>query len=82
MVLLIQAGISIFMKTCIKIHKKSVYHRKYHIENVIRDLIAAHNIQITRAQINQILGKFNEIQKVLPQVNNGHKRIIRIKFIL
>ena len=73
-----------FYENMYKIHKKAVYHRKYmyHIENVIRDLTAAYNIQITGAQINQILGKFNEIQKVLPQVNNGRKRMISIKFIL
>ena len=56
-----------FYQEMYKIRNKSIYNLKYHIENVITDLIAAHIIQITRAQTNQILGKFNKIQKVLPQ---------------
>ena len=71
-----------FYQDMYKIRKKSIYNQKYHIENVIRDLTAAHNIQITRAQINQTLGKFNEIQKVLHQVDVGRKRLISIIFIL
>ena len=65
-----------------KIRRKSVYGRKYHIENVIRDICTKNKLQISRNQINCILKVFNEINKILPQVNIKRKRMISIIYIL
>ena len=69
-----------FYEDMYKIRRKSVYHRKYDIENVIVNITG--RIQITRDEINRICRIFEEIDKILPQVNNGRKRMISVKYIL
>ena len=65
-----------------KIRKKSVYHRYYHIDNVMNIISFKNNIQLTQKQINQIHKVFVEIDCVLHEVNDGRKRMISIKFIM
>ena len=68
-----------------KIHKKSVYHRKYHIENVISDLCCEERICITRCQIKKkkkICDVFDQIAKVFNQIDRNRKRLMNTKFIL
>ena len=65
-----------------KIRKKSVYHRKYHIKNVLYSISSKNNIQLTSYQIEQIQKVFVEIDSVLPKVENRGKRIMSIKFII
>ena len=65
-----------------KIKRKSVYGRKYHIENVINDLRVKNKFEISRNEINRILKVFDEINKILPQVNIKRKRMISIIFVL
>ena len=67
-----------FYENMYKIKRKSVYHRKYHIENVINEL----NIQITRNQMDKIFKVFVETDKILPLINNGQKRMISINYVL
>ena len=64
-----------FYENTHKIKRKSVYHRKYHIENVINKF----NIQITRNQKDKV---FIQIDKILPLINNGRKRMISINYVL
>lgn len=71
-----------FHQNMYKIVRKSVYHRKYHIENMITDICTVDRIDITRDEINRICRVFDEIGKILPQVNDGRKRMINTKFIL
>lgn len=59
-----------------------MYIRKYHILNVIDDIAKRNKIQISYNNREKILRIFALINKVLPQVNNGRKRMISIKFIL
>lgn len=62
-----------------KIVRKSVYHRKYHIENIIGNICVKNpDLQIWRGQINKILEVFPEIEKVVPIVNGRRMRIIRL----
>ena len=61
-----------------KIRKKSVYCRKYYIENVMNSI----SFELTHEQINQIHKVFVEIDSVLHEVNNSRKRIICVKFIM
>ena len=65
-----------------RIRRKSIYRRKYHIENVMNSISFENNIQLTHKEMNQIYKVFIEIDGVLHEVNNGRKRMISIKFIL
>ena len=65
-----------------KIRKKSVYHREYHIDNVLDSILSENNIQLTYHQREQIYKVFVEIDSVLNEVNDGRKRMISIKYVI
>ena len=65
-----------------RIRQKSVYHRKYHIENVLDSIFSDNNIQLTYHQREQIYKVFVEIDSVLNEVNDGRKRMISIKYVI
>ena len=65
-----------------KIKRKSVYHRKYHIDNVLDSILSENNIQLTYHQREQIYKVFIEIDSVLNEVNDGRKRMISIKYVI
>ena len=67
-----------FYENMWKIRRKSVYHRKYHIENVIFKA----NINISRMNIDRICKVFDEIQKITPSIDASRKRMISINFII
>ena len=71
-----------FYENMHKIRKKSVYHRNYHIDNVMNIISFKNNIQLTQKQINQIHKVFVEIDSVLHEVNDGRKRMISIKYVI
>ena len=62
--------------------KKSVYQRKYHLENVINDIWSKYKLQIPVSDLTKIHRIFKEIDKILPQINGTRKRRIYINFIL
>ena len=75
----------VFVDKCIniyenmyKIRKKSVYCRRYYIENVMNSI----SFELTHEQINQIHKVFVEIDSVLHEVNNSRKRMISVTFIM
>ena len=63
-----------FYENMYKIRRKLVYHRKYHIDNVICRICHKTNVQISR-------DKIDKIEKIFPQIDK-RKRMISIKFIL
>ena len=65
-----------------KIRIKLVYHRKYHIENVLDSILIENNIQLTHHQRERIYKVFVEIDSVLSEVNDGRKRMISIKYVI
>ena len=65
-----------------KIRRKSIYHRKYHIENVLNSISCENNFQLTFGQREQIYKVFAAIDSVLHEVNDGRKRMISIKFVI
>ena len=65
-----------------RIRRKSVYHRKYHINNILMDISTKHNITFSVEQKNKIMRIFSEIGKILPQINGERKRMISLNFIL
>ena len=60
-----------------KIIRRSVYHRKYQIKNIVNN-ISVYGIKIS--VYNSV--KICQIFKVLPQVNGNRKRMINTNFIL
>ena len=66
-----------------RIRRKSIYNRKYHLQNKIFNLRRIHNVDMSFKQNKQILDIFTKIDIVLPIVNNNtRKRLIKIDFIL
>ena len=65
-----------------KMRRKSVYHRKYHINNILMDISTKHNITFSVEQKNKIMRIFFEIGKIFPQMNGERKRMISLNFIL
>ena len=66
-----------------RIKRKSVYHRKYHILNVINDIAHNNNIQVGYYNREKILRIFRLIDQVIPQVNNFCRRqLISVNFII
>ena len=57
-----------------KIRKKSVYHRKYHIINVMNDIAQKNNIQIGYYNRENILRIFRLIDQVSLEANIGRKK--------
>ena len=71
-----------FHKNRHKIRKKSVYHRKYHILNVINDIAQKNNIKIGYYNREKIVRTFALIDKAAKQIDVDRKRMVCIKFIL
>ena len=71
-----------FHKNRHKIRKKSVYHRKYHILNVINDIAQKNNIQIGYYNREKILRTVALIDEAAKQIYVDRKRMVCIKFIL
>ena len=71
-----------FYENMYKIRRKSVYHRKYHIENVLNSICYRNRVQLTHNQRNRIYKVLAEIDSILYKINDGGKRMISIKFII
>ena len=65
-----------------KMKRKSIYYRKYHINNVLTDLCSKYRITFSVEQKNKIMRIFSVIGKILPQINGERKRMISVNFIL
>ena len=65
-----------------RIHRKSVYHRKYHIENVLNNICYGNIVELTYDQRDRIYKIFVEIGTILPLVNKTRKRLISINFLM
>ena len=71
-----------FYENRYRIRRKSVYHRKYHINNTILDIKQKYNIEISCHQKCKIDRVFVEIGKIINEVNIKRKRMISINFII
>ena len=76
------SGYTDFYENMFKIYRKSVYQRKYHIENVLNWLCFENIIELTLKQRDSIYEVFYEINSILPLVNKTRRRIISVNFIL
>ena len=71
-----------FRENLYRMRTKSVYNRKYHLQNTINDLLAASMIKVNYQQRAKIHLIFVEMNKILPRINGKRKRIISVKFLL
>ena len=71
-----------FYENRYRMRRKSVYHRKYHLNNILMDISTKHNITFSVEQKTKIMRIFSEIGKILPQINGERKRMISLNFIL
>ena len=71
-----------FYENLYRIRRKSIYHRKYHLNNILMDIGTKYNITFSVEQKNKIMRIFSEIGEILPQINGERKRMISLNFIL
>ena len=71
-----------FYENKYRMKRKSVYHRKYHINNVLMDISKRYRITYSVDQKNKIMRIFSVIGKIIPQVSETRKRMISVNFIL
>ena len=67
----------IFHENLHKIKKKSVYLRKYHIENTLADICCKNIIDLLPINKQKIF----QIFEIIPHVNKERKRMINVKFV-
>ena len=71
-----------FYESRYKIKRKSVYHRKYHIINVMNNIAQTNGIQISYYNRENILRIFKLIDNVTHQPGVRRKRLISVNFII
>ena len=71
-----------FYKNIHRFKRKSVYHREYHINNILLNIEEKYNIKISNCQKQKIDAIYVEIGKVLNEVNGTRKRMISVNFIM
>ena len=71
-----------FYENMYKIRRKSIYQRKYHIENVMNDICFKNSIDLTYNQRERIFKVFAEISSIIPTINSQRKRLISTKYII
>ena len=65
-----------------RFRKKSVYHRKYHINNKLIDIQDKYGITLSCQDQMKMKKIFLEIGKIHDEVKNGRRRMININFLL
>ena len=71
-----------FYENRYRIKRKSVYHRKYHIINVMNDIAQTNGIQIGYYNRENILRIFKLTDNVTHQPGVRRKRLISVNFII
>ena len=71
-----------FYENKYRMKRKSIYHRKYHINDVLTDLSLKCRITFSVVQNNKIMELFSVIGKKFFQINGERKRMISVNFIL
>ena len=65
-----------------RIRRKSIYQRKYYINNVIESICQDNNYYISIQDRDRIMKIFKVIGSIIPEVNKGRKRMISLKYII
>ena len=70
-----------FYENIHRILRKSVYHRTYHIENVLNSICFENGVKLSYKERDKIYKVFDEIGTAIPLLNLNRKRMISIKFM-
>ena len=70
-----------FYENKYRMKRKSIYHRKYHINNILMDITLKYNITFSVDQKNR-MKIFSEISKKISQLNGERRRMVSVYFIL
>ena len=62
-----------FHENLFRFHRKSVYIRKYHIKNTLDNLLINNRIELTYKQRCKIYKIFEQIEYILPSINEKKK---------
>jgi len=62
--------------------KKSVYCRKYHVNNTLLKIQEKYNIKLSNSQKNKIDTIYDEIGRIINTINRSRKRMISINYIM
>ena len=65
-----------------KFKRKSVYHRKYHINNMLLKIEENFGIEISNSHKHKIDAVYVEIGKILDEVNGSRKRMVSVNYIM
>ena len=57
-----------------KIRKRSVYIRRYQLDNTLKDICKQNNIHLFKSDQLKIFEIFDKINKVLPEINKNRKK--------
>lgn len=71
-----------FHENLFKFRRKSIYIRKYYIENTLNNLLINNGIELTYQQRCKIYKIFEQIECILPAINKKRRRIININYII
>ena len=71
-----------FYENMHRIHRKSIYHRKYHIFNILNRICYGNRVELTHTQRDKIHKLFRVIGSVIPLVSKDRKRMISTKYII
>ena len=71
-----------FYQNIYKIKRKSIYYRKYHVENTLNSLQLDKGLVLTHNQRNRIYKVFDVIGTIVNNVNRDRKRMISVNFII
>ena len=71
-----------FYENKYRMKRKSVYNRKYHVNNILMDIASKYKMTYSVEQKNKIMRIISEIGKIFSQINGERKRMISINFIL
>ena len=62
--------------------RKSIYHRKYHINNKLLDIKQKYNKELSYQDQIKVEKIFSDIGEITEKINKGRKRLISINYIL
>ena len=71
-----------FYENRYRMRRKSIYNQKYHIEDILNPITYTNRIEIDCKYRQKVHNIFNQIDKVLPQVNGNRKHMVNTNFIL
>ena len=65
----------------VRIKKKSIYQRKYHMKNILQTKIEQNYIYFTVKEMDEFISIFNKIELLFPQLYPSRKKFIKFDYL-